>query len=118
MVLADVETGRELARLEDPEQAQIDTTAFTPDGSQLVTTLVGRPYLCVWDLRAIRRRLTDLQLDWEAPPIDDAPAATAPFPPILRPFRVDPGQLDSWLKKEADALPRDTELPANVFAPP
>ena len=45
IVLVDVESGRELARLEDAEQAQIDTTAFTPDGSQLVTTLVGRPYL-------------------------------------------------------------------------
>jgi WD40 repeat protein len=118
MVLVEVETGRELARLEDPEQAQIDTAAFTPDGSQLITTLVARPYLRVWDLRAIRRLLTDLQLDWDAPVLHDTPDATTPFPPMPKPFRVDRGQLDSWLKNEAEAQSLDAGFPADVFAPP
>ena len=117
-VLVEVETGRELARIEDPEQAQIDTAAFTPDGSQLVTTLIGKPYLRVWDLRAIRRRLSNLQLDWEAPANYETPEAAAPFPPIPEAFRVDRGQLDSWLKQEADARHLDAGFPANAFAPP
>ena len=107
MVLVEVETGRELARIEDPEQAQIDAAAFTPDGSQLVTTLIGKPYLRVWDLRAIRRRLSNLQLDWDAPANYKAAEPTAPFPRIPEPARVDRGQLDDWLKQEADvSVPR------------
>jgi serine/threonine protein kinase/WD40 repeat protein len=97
--LAEVETGRELARFEDPEQAQTDALQFTPDGSQLVNTLMDRPYLRVWDVRAIRRRLAELRLDWDPPATFDTPDAPGSFPPIPKPFRVDRGQLDSWLKR-------------------
>ena len=102
LILVEVETGRELARLEDPEQARIDAVAFTPDGSQLVTTLLDRPYLRVWDLRAIRRRLAELRLDWDPPATFDTPDAPGSFPPIPKPFRVDRGQLDSWLRQTAE----------------
>jgi tetratricopeptide (TPR) repeat protein len=98
-ILAEVDTGRELARFEDPEQARIDAMAFSPDGSQLVTTLMDRPYLRVWDLRAIRRRLAELRLDWDPPPSFDTAEAPGSFPPIPKPFRVDRGQLDFWLTK-------------------
>ena len=54
--------------------------AFTPDGSQLVTTLVDRPYLRVWDLRAIRRRLAGLGLDWDPPASFDTADAPGSFP--------------------------------------
>ena len=107
LILAEVETGRELARFEDPEQARLDTAAFTPDGSQLVTTLRDRPYLRVWDLRAIRRRLAELRLDWDPPATFDTPDAPGSFPPIPKPFRVDRGQLDSWLK-QASETPEQT----------
>jgi hypothetical protein len=43
LILAEVETGREIARLEDPERAQANAVEFTPDGSQLVVTLVTGP---------------------------------------------------------------------------
>jgi WD40 repeat protein/Tfp pilus assembly protein PilF len=96
LILVEVETGRELARVEDPEQARLDGLQFTPDGSQLVTTLVERPYLRVWDLRAIRRRLAGLGLDWSPPaPAGDAGAAGPP-PPLPGPFRVDRGRLEAW----------------------
>ena len=81
--------------------------AFTPDGSQLVTTLTDRPYLRVWDLRAIRRRLAELGLDWDPPATFDTPDAPGSFPPIPKPFRVDRGQLDSWLK-QATETPEQT----------
>jgi tetratricopeptide (TPR) repeat protein len=103
LLLAEVETGRELARLEDPEQARITgafaSVAFTPDGSHLVATLTDRPYLRAWDLRAIRRRLAELGLDWDPPASFDTAEAPGSFPPIPKPFRVDRGQLDSWLAK-------------------
>jgi tetratricopeptide (TPR) repeat protein len=101
-ILAEVETGCELARFEDPEQAQLDRVEFTPDGSQMVTTLVDRPYLRVWDLRAIRRRLAEMHLDWGSPATFDTSEAPGSFPPIPKPFRVDRGQLDSWLKEQAE----------------
>src|SRR5262249_25515835 len=56
-------------------------------------------YLRVWDLRAIRRRLAELRLDWDPPATFDSADTPDSFPPIPKPFRVDRGQLDSWLKQ-------------------
>jgi tetratricopeptide (TPR) repeat protein len=80
---------------------RLASLAFTPDGSRLVTTLMDRPYLRVWDLRAIRRRLAELRLDWEPPATFDTPEAPGSFPPIPKPFRVERGRLDSWMTEEA-----------------
>jgi tetratricopeptide (TPR) repeat protein/serine/threonine protein kinase/WD40 repeat protein len=62
--LVELANGRELARLEDPEQIT-GPAAFTPDGTKLIVT--GRDGLHIWDLRAIRRELARLGLDWGAP---------------------------------------------------
>jgi serine/threonine protein kinase/WD40 repeat protein/Flp pilus assembly protein TadD len=102
LILVEVESGRELARLQDPEQARIRTTEFTPDGSHLVTILRDRHYLRVWDLRVIRRRLAELRLDLPPPAMSDTPDAPGSFPPFPKPFRVDRGQLDTWLKQAAE----------------
>jgi WD40 repeat protein len=100
LILAEVETGRELARLEDPDQSRITRVGFTPDGSQVVETLADRPYLRVWDLRAIRRELARLGLDWEPAASSGTALAPGSVPPIPKPFRVDRGQLGSWLKPD------------------
>src|SRR5262249_15254729 len=63
--LVDLAKGRELARLEDPEQ-NTGPAAFTPDGTKLIVT--SRDGLHVWDLRGIRQELAKLDLDWDAPP--------------------------------------------------
>jgi WD40 repeat protein/Flp pilus assembly protein TadD len=99
LILAEVETGRELARFEDPEQGRLSgrSLAFTPDGSRVVAPLEDRPYIRVWDLRAVRRRLAELGLDWDPPASFDTPDAPGSFPPIPSPFRVDAGQLDVWM---------------------
>ncbi len=79
--LEETETGRTLARLEGPHLDAISGAAFTPDGSRLVVTTNERPAVHVWDLRAIRGRLTEMGLDWHAPPypVDDAAGSSSPL---------------------------------------
>jgi WD40 repeat protein len=74
--LLEVATGRELARLEDPNQ-EVDTFhLFTPDGTRLLTVSNGKEGgIHVWDLRAIRRQLKEMDLDWDTP---DYPAQPPP----------------------------------------
>jgi tetratricopeptide (TPR) repeat protein len=67
--LVELATGRELARLEDPEQNN-GAAVFTPDGAKLV--VAAKNGLHVWDLRRIRKELVRLGLDWDAPPYPDA----------------------------------------------
>jgi WD40 repeat protein len=76
--LVEIETGREVARFDDPDH-YADRAAFTPDGTRLVALM--RDGLRVWDLRAIRRELTALDLDWDAPPF---PSSSPPAEPVLR----------------------------------
>ncbi len=72
-------TGRELARLEDPNRGWLDFV-FTPDGTRLVTSSGDDQAIHVWDLRAIREQLAKLELDWDAPAYPPAqPAAPAPL---------------------------------------
>jgi serine/threonine protein kinase/tetratricopeptide (TPR) repeat protein len=85
--LVELATGRELARLEDPEQ-NTGAAAFTPDGTQLVVT--GKNGLRVWDLRRIRAELAKMGLDWDAPPYP--PAIERKDPPPLQ-VTVDLGQV-------------------------
>jgi hypothetical protein len=73
--LVEIDTGREVACLDDPDH-YADRAALSPDGTQLVA--LTRDGLRVWDLRAIRRGLADLGLDWDAPPLPPVPAA----PPV------------------------------------
>jgi serine/threonine protein kinase/WD40 repeat protein len=75
--LVEFSSGRELARLEDPEQNS-GRAAFTPDGAKLVVT--AKNGLRVWDLRRIRQELAKLKLDWDAPPYPPALAGKAPVP--------------------------------------
>jgi serine/threonine protein kinase/WD40 repeat protein len=60
-------TGEELARLEAPQQDSRTPLCFSPDGARLVIVDQERTRH-VWDLRAVRRQLSDLGLDWDAPP--------------------------------------------------
>jgi hypothetical protein len=76
--LVELATGRELARLEDPEQ-RTGPAAFTPDGAKLVVAV--RNGLRVWDLARIRAGLSHLGLDWDKPPY--SPAEDKPDQPTL-----------------------------------
>jgi serine/threonine protein kinase/WD40 repeat protein len=88
--LVETETGRTLARLESPDLCDMRGATFSPDGSRLVVTTNDGPAVHVWDLRAIRRHLARIGLDWDAPAYsnDDPASPTLPPPP---PLQVDLG---------------------------
>jgi len=90
--LVEIETGHMVARLESPDQHHVGWAAFTPDGSRLIVATNDPPCVHVWNLRAIRRQLADIGLDWDAPafPEDDS---TSPDLPQLSPLKVDYGPL-------------------------
>jgi WD40 repeat protein len=79
-------TGRDYARLEDPRQERVAHVAFSPDGARLAVASQDASLIHVWDLRAIRRNLVTMNLDWTAPPypeLDPADPALPPLPPVV-----------------------------------
>jgi eukaryotic-like serine/threonine-protein kinase len=67
MHLMEVATGRTVAKFEDPYGDRATWHGFTPDGTQLVVVSSYASAIHVWDLRAIRTRLTEMNLDWDWP---------------------------------------------------
>jgi WD40 repeat protein len=66
--LVDPDSGRELARFEDPNEDVAASIAFSPDGRYLVmTTNSNTQSVHVWDLAAIRPQLAEMGLDWDKP---------------------------------------------------
>ena len=74
--LVDPESGREYARLEDPQQDAGGNLCFSHDGTRLVATGNDSATVQIWDLRAIRQELRDMGLDWDLPPYSPSRAAT------------------------------------------
>lgn len=105
--LVEVDTGHTLARLEGPEQCAVSGLTFSPDGSRLVVTTNETPSARVWNLRAIRRGLRDLGLDWQAPSYPE-PDQIDPTSRPLRPAQVDYGALAGHLEHFLE--PRETVL--------
>jgi WD40 repeat protein len=62
--LVNPDTGREYARLEDPNQDRAGEMCFSPDGAQLASTNGDSNSIHIWDLRMIREYLSRLDLDW------------------------------------------------------
>jgi hypothetical protein len=84
--LINPETGRELARLEDPHQDGVLELTFSRDGTLLIGPTNDSSCVRVWDLRKIRQGLVELGLDWVAPPY---PPAKAPAVDGLRPVPLE-----------------------------
>jgi len=76
------ETGRVLARLENPQQHAPYSVTFSADGTRLVVPTNEGLCVHLWDLREIRRQLAPLDLDWNGPEYP-APSA-APGPKRIR----------------------------------
>lgn len=74
------ETGKELARLTSPESTRLIPLAFTPSGDRLIAVGAESAALHILDLRALRRQLSDLGLDWDQLPLP--PATPAPSEPL------------------------------------
>jgi tetratricopeptide (TPR) repeat protein len=65
--LKETSTGRTLAKLEDPYGQRASWQTFSPDGTRLVVVASWARAIHVWDLRAIRMRLKEMNLDWDWP---------------------------------------------------
>jgi eukaryotic-like serine/threonine-protein kinase len=72
--LKEVASGRTLARLEDPQGDLSTWMGFTPDATQLVVAARYAGAIHRWDLRAIRSRLKEMDLDWDWPEFAPPPA--------------------------------------------
>jgi WD40 repeat protein/tetratricopeptide (TPR) repeat protein len=107
--LVETETGRTLARFESPDLCSAQWATCTPDGSRLVITTNDGPAVHVWDLRAIRRRLADLGLDWDAPPLPSAESSSgvAEDRPSLK-VEVDFGPLTGYSEECKNHLEQHT----------
>jgi len=89
--LKEVATGRTVAKLEDPCGDRATWQGFTPDGTQLVVIAKYANAIHVWDLRAIRTRLKDMNLDWDWPEFPPAPTGNLVATPVT--IEVLPGDL-------------------------
>jgi WD40 repeat protein len=89
--LKEVATGRTVARLEDPQGDRATWQAFTPDGTRLVVLAGYARAIHVWDLRAIRARLKEMNLDWDWTEFPPAPARAPAGAPVS--VEVLPGDL-------------------------
>ncbi len=110
--LIEIETGRLLARLEQPDLQGPLWFEFSPDGSRLVYTIHEPPSNPVIDLRAIRRRLAEMGLDWHAPAFSEDDPARADLPP-LPPIQVDYGflkpDLEHYMESAESLVAKYTE---------
>ena len=66
-------TGRTVAKLEDPHGDRAFWQGFSPDGTRLVVASKYAGAIHIWDLRAIRTRLKEMNLDWDWPEFPPAP---------------------------------------------
>jgi serine/threonine protein kinase/WD40 repeat protein len=67
------DTGREVVRLTVPTATRLVPLCFTQDGAQLAALGADSSDIYLFDLRAIRKELQALDLDWDAPPLPPAP---------------------------------------------
>jgi serine/threonine protein kinase/WD40 repeat protein len=74
------DSGQAFARLEDPNLEVPRSICFTPDGTRLVTASNGKAGgNHVWDIAALRTRLKEWELDWDAPDYPPTHNADGPF---------------------------------------
>jgi eukaryotic-like serine/threonine-protein kinase len=95
--LVNPDTGREYARLEDPNQDRASYLSFSPDGMQLVATNDDSQSIHVWDLRAIREQLFKMGLDWDLPAYPPARSSVDATPLQIK---VDLGELGTIIQAE------------------
>jgi eukaryotic-like serine/threonine-protein kinase len=117
VALIEAATGRELARIDDPDGARAGEIVFSPDGTQLIATLLDQPLVRIWDLRAVRRRLAELDLDWSPAPAwgPAAPSLAPDLTPRPLPYRVDRGQLDLWWRQAPIRQPEQAVADAEML---
>jgi WD40 repeat protein len=94
--LKEVATGRTVARLEDPHGDRATWQGFTPDGTKLVVVASYASAVHFWDLRVIRTRLKEMNLDWdwpEFPPESESAGASSERPASIEVLPVEAADL-------------------------
>ncbi len=92
------DTGKELARLSGPEPTRLMPVCFSPDGAYLITRGIESLESHLFDLRTIRQQLKERGLDWDAPPLPDAPSVRP------EPLRVEISMGNLLQQEEANRL--------------
>jgi WD40 repeat protein len=83
--LIDIESGRDIAELADPNQHRVVAMRFSPDGTLLLSaTQEDRGEVHVWDLRLLRDDLSALGLDWDWPSFPPHGTEGAPARVVVR----------------------------------
>jgi WD40 repeat protein len=77
-----------VATLRVPSLTHVSSLTFSPDGARFAA-LEWSGQINIWDLRALRRELVNLNLDWDLPPFPPATNA-APFSPARLQFDAGP----------------------------
>jgi len=72
--LIETRTFTVVAELERPHAISGSHFAFGRDGATLVVGDTTTGAVLIWDLRALRRKLAELDLDWDLPPYPPAPS--------------------------------------------
>jgi tetratricopeptide (TPR) repeat protein len=118
--LLDPATGREKARLDDPNQDVADSLVFTPDGTRLVAVSNDGQAVHVWDLRLIREELAELGLDWDEPPYPPAapaqPAETLRVTVVGDELTYNPGPMLAWEAQECSLQLLRNPLDARLYS--
>jgi len=106
----EIQSGRVVAKLEDPQGDRSKWMSFTPDGTQLIVAAKYAGAIHRWDLRAIRERLKTMNLDWDWPAYSAASEAEIALSTNLRPPRV---QVLGAGQTVATQSPATNSFPAN-----
>ena len=94
-ILRDAVSGSRLAALDTPGAPRSFSSTFTPDGASLVVSAGDLKATYVWDLRRLRRELSDLGLDWDQRPDPSLRADGQQSPAIPLKVQVNWGSLKS-----------------------
>jgi WD40 repeat protein len=79
--LVDFAHQRELATLSAPDARMISRLCFNHDGTELAASTLNH-IVQLWDLRAIRRQLRTMKLDWDMTPYAPATETHTIAPPV------------------------------------
>jgi WD40 repeat protein len=90
--LYDLEARQEVATLTAADPYQVLWLDFSPDGTRLAAA-TETSIAQIWDLRALRGRLRELEVDWDLPAYPPAP------PAAHRPLRIEMKQSASETRK-------------------
>jgi serine/threonine protein kinase/WD40 repeat protein/Tfp pilus assembly protein PilF len=96
-------TGQKLATLEAPDLKPYTTLRFSPDGSQLAAATSDH-MIHLWDLRAIRRQLAVIGLDWHPASVPPSTDRSTVQPIQVKVEPGDPASLQSQPRANSNKL--------------